>query len=288
MKIALCNEVIRELDFQAQCRLASTLGYAGLELAPFTLSENPTRLSTHERKNLRQAAEDAGIEIVGLHWLLLTPKGLSINSREPAIRQRTVDVMRGLVGLCADLGGKILVHGSPAQRNILADDDPQDAWFRARDTFATVAPDAEAAGLTYCLEPLSAEECNFINTLADAVTMVEAVGSPAIKTMLDHRAASLAEKESVAELLDRWLPTGVIRHVHVNETNRRAPGQGDSRFAPMFASLKRNAYDGVVSVEPFDYVPDGPSAAAVAIGYIRGVIEALSGKSTTWEGVNIR
>ncbi len=276
MKIALCNEVIRELEFPAQCRLAGILGYDGLELAPFTLAENPHLLSAQERNQLRQTAEEAGIEIVGLHWLLLTPKGLSINSRDTGIRQRTVEVMRGLIGLCADLGGKILVHGSPAQRNIPTDDDPQDAWFRARDTFAAIAADAEAAEVIYCLEPLSTEECNFINSVADAVTMVEAIGSPAIKTMVDHRAASLAEKETVADLLDRWLPTGLVKHVHVNDTNRRAPGQGDSHFTPLFEALRRNAYSGVVSVEPFDYVPDGQSAAAIAIGYIRGILEALS------------
>jgi hypothetical protein len=30
-----------------------------------------------------------------------------------------------------------------------------------------------------------------------------------------------------------------------------------------------------VAVEPFDYVPDGPAAAARAIGYIKGILEAL-------------
>jgi D-psicose/D-tagatose/L-ribulose 3-epimerase len=274
MRIALCNEVIRELEFPAQCQLAKSLGYNGLELAPFTLGENPHQLGADERKRLRQTAEDAGIEIVGLHWLLLTPKGLSINTSDSVVREKTVKVMRGLIGLCAELGGKILVHGSPAQRTVPPDENPHDAWLRARDTFAAIAPDAEAAGVTYCIEPLSREECNFINTVADAVTMVESVGSPAIKTMLDHRAASLAEKESVPELLDRWLPTGLIRHIHVNDTNRRAPGQGDNRFIPVFAALRRNGYDGIVSVEPFNYLPSGPITAAVAIGYIRGVLEA--------------
>ena len=184
--------------------------------------------------------------------------------------------MRGLIGLCADLGGKILVHGSPAQRNVPSDENPQDAWLRARDSFAAVAGDAESAGVTYCIEPLSREECNFINTVADAVTMVETVGSPAIKTMIDHRAASLAEKESVPQLLDRWLPTGLIRHIHVNDTNRRAPGQGDNRFTPVFAALRRNDYTGIISVEPFNYLPSGPATAAVAMGYIRGILEALS------------
>lgn len=276
MRIALCNEVIRELEFPVQCQLAKSLGYDGLELAPFTLGEKPHQLGTDERKRLRQTAEDAGIEIVGLHWLLLTPNGLSINTSNTAVREKTVEVMRGLIDLCADLGGRILVHGSPAQRNVPTDENPQEAWLRARDTFAAVAPDAEFAGVTYCIEPLSREECNFINTVADAVTMVETVGSPAIKTMIDHRAASLAEEESVPELLDRWLPTGLIRHIHLNDTNRRGPGQGDNRFAPVFAALRRNGYDGIVSVEPFNYLPSGPATAAVAIGYIRGILEVLS------------
>jgi sugar phosphate isomerase/epimerase len=47
------------------------------------------------------------------------------------------------------------------------------------------------------------------------------------------------------------------------------------RFAPIFAALKRNGYDGTLAVEPFDYVPDGPGAAAFAAGYLRGIRESL-------------
>ncbi|MBI4611323.1 MAG: hypothetical protein HY726_20220 [Candidatus Rokubacteria bacterium] len=61
-----------------------------------------------------------------------------------------------------------------------------------------------------------------------------------------------------------------------NDTNRRGPGQGDNRFAPVFAARVRHGYAGVVSVEPFDYDPDGPATAARAIGYIRGILETLA------------
>jgi sugar phosphate isomerase/epimerase len=67
----------------------------------------------------------------------------------------------------------------------------------------------------------------------------------------------------------------VIAHVQVNDRNRRGPGQGEQRFAPLFASLRKHGYLGDVAVEPFDYVPDGPGAAARAIGYIKGILEAL-------------
>jgi len=94
--------------------------------------------------------------------------------------------------------------------------------------------------------------------------------------MLDTSAAGVTEELPVAALLERWLPTGMIAHIQVNDTNGRAPGQGAGRFGPVFAALRRHGYRGVVSVEPFDYRPDGPATAARAIGYIRGILETLT------------
>jgi sugar phosphate isomerase/epimerase len=278
MKIALCNEVVRELDFAAQCAFAAELGYDGIELAPFTLGHEPQLISAGERAQLRRAASDAGIAIVSLHWLLVTPAGLSINAPDPALRRRTVEVIERLIGLAADLGAGTLVHGSPAQRDVAADDDPAEAWQRARDTFAAIAPAAEAAGVDYCLEPLAPRETNFVNTLAQAVDMVEAVGNPAFCTMIDTCAAGLAEAEPLPQVFDTWLPTGQVRHVQVNDSNKRGPGQGPQIFAPVMAALARHDYRRSVAVEPFDYVPDGPAAAARAIGYLRGIEETL-----TWQ-----
>ena len=129
--------------------------------------------------------------------------------------------------------------------------------------------------VVYCIEPLSAEQTPLVNTLEEAAAIVEAVGNPAVKSMLDCSAAGRMEKEPLAALVDRWLPKGVIAHVQVNDRNRQGPGQGEQRFAPLVAALKRHGYAGDIAVEPFDYVPDGPAAAARAIGYLRGILEAL-------------
>jgi sugar phosphate isomerase/epimerase len=146
---------------------------------------------------------------------------------------------------------------------------------RARDCFAAVAERAHKAGVVYCIEPLSSEQTPLINTLDEAARMVGDIKSPWIKTMLDCSAAGRMEKQPLGELADQWLPKGLIAHVQVNDRNRRGPGQGEQHFAPLFAALKRHGYRGDVAVEPFDYVPDGPSAAARAIGYIRGILEAI-------------
>ena len=275
MRIALCNEVIREMEFAEQCDFAAKLGYDGLEVAPFTLDENPHLLSEGRRTEIRRAAEDAGIVITGLHWLLVTPEGLSLNLPDESVRSRTVDVIERLVGLCADLGGTVLVHGSPHQRSVPKGEDVAPWRGRALETLSAAAHAAEAAGVTYCIEPLSRHETNFVNTVAEAVDVVDAIGSPAFRTMIDTSAAGLTEDMPVADVIDRWLPTGKIAHVQFNDTNRRGPGQGTDRFQPILAALKRQNYNAVAAIEPFIYEPDGPATAAAAIGYVRGVLETL-------------
>ena len=275
MRIALCNEVIAPMPFPAQCEYAAKLGYDGLEIAPYTLSEEPHRMGVARIAAARAAAEDAGIAVTGLHWLLVKPAGLSISTRDESVRKKTIDVMLALVDTCAELGGKYLVHGSPQQRRVEAGETRQAAMARARDSFAAIAERAEKAGVVYCIEALAAETTPLINTLDEAAAMVREIGSSSIRTMLDCSAAGRMEKEPLGALLERWLPKGVIAHVQVNDRNRRGPGQGEQRFAPVFAALKKHRYAGDVAVEPFDYVPDGPGAAARAIGYIRGILEAL-------------
>jgi D-psicose/D-tagatose/L-ribulose 3-epimerase len=275
MRIALCNEVIAPMPFPAQCEYAAKLGYDGLEIAPYTLSDEPYRLGAAQIAAARSAAEDHGVAVTGLHWLLVRPSGLSISTKDESIRRRTIDVMLALIDLCAELGGRYLVHGSPQQRRIEAGETRAAAMARAQHCFAAVAERAQKAGVVYCIEPLSSEQTPLINTLEEASQIVAAIGSSAIKSMLDCSSAGRMEKEPLGALVERWLPQGVIAHVQVNDRNRRGPGQGEQRFAPLFASLKKHRYAGDVAVEPFDYVPDGPSAAARAIGYIRGIIEAL-------------
>ena len=274
MKIGLCNEVIAGVPFERQCELAAAMGYDGLELAPLTVGEEPHLLPSQGRTALRRAASDAGIVITGLHYLLRAPAGLSITSRDAAQRGRTVEVMRALCGLAAEVGGKFLVHGSPDQRR-LEPGFESEGRKHAADCFAAVADYAAQAGVVYCIEPLSRPQTGCINTLEEAAEIVTAVGNPALRTMLDCSSAASTETQSIPDLIRRWLPTGLIAHVHLNDPNRRGPGEGDLAFAPIFAALREQGYAGDFGVEPFVYRPDGPACAARAIGYVRGIMEAL-------------
>ncbi len=256
LRVALCSEVVRDLDFPRQCAFAASLGYEATVAM------------------VRQAASDAGIVVSGLHWLLIKPNGLSLTSPDPVVRASTLDVMRRMVDLCAAVGGGYLVHGSPAQRQLPVDDaTAARGWVE--EAFLRAGEAAAKAGVTYCVEPLAPRLTNCFTSVAEAAEFVTRAGLPALRTMLDNSAVVLGEAEAPDMLLDRWLPTGLIAHVHVNDANQRGPGQGADRFAPIIRALHRHRYAGWVGVEPFQYVPNGAAAAARAIGYLRGIEEAL-------------
>jgi D-psicose/D-tagatose/L-ribulose 3-epimerase len=276
MRIALCNEVLGGMALERQCEYAAALGYDGLEIAPFTLSTSPEKISTADAAKIRATVEASGLVVTGLHWLLVKPEGLSLTDPDAAVRTRTLAVITHLIGLCAELGGAVLVHGSPKQRQIAPGETHAIALARLQDGLAQVALAAARVGVIYCIEPLSRRETELVNTIAEAAELVRSIDHPNLRTMIDCSAAGLTETDSIAVLIERWLPTGLIAHVQVNDPNRRGPGQGDMQFAPILAALKRHGYDGTVAVEPFDYWPDGPGVAAFSAGYLRGLREALA------------
>jgi D-psicose/D-tagatose/L-ribulose 3-epimerase len=272
MRISLCNEVIAELDIARQFEFALEHGYDGVEIAPFTLSDEPHRLPASRRAELRRLVADAGIGITSLHYLLRAPAGLSITAVDKRQRETTIEVMRALCGFAADLDAKVIVHGSPAQRRLDPGDEAE-GRKRAIECWAAVADAAEQAGLAYCIEALSRHEANFVNTIAEAADIVRMIDSPAIRTMIDCSAAALTEKQSVPDLIRQWVPTGLIGHVHFNDPNRCGPGDGDLDFKPIVAALRETQYQGDSAIEPFIYEPDGPACAARGIAYMRSMLD---------------
>ncbi len=222
MKLSLCNEVIRELSFDRQCALAAGLGYRGLEVAPFTFGDDAWRMPAAKRGDIRSACKAEGIEVSGLHWLLAAPAGLSITTADRTVWQKSVDVLRASVELCAELGGAYLVHGSPAQRRVA---DAADAK-RAEEAWTLAAEAAQQAGVVYCLEPLAQPDCNFINTLAEASAVVQRIGNPAFKSMVDTLASSLMEAEPVADVIRKWMPSGLMRAHPAQRPQQAGAGAG--------------------------------------------------------------
>jgi sugar phosphate isomerase/epimerase len=258
MKFAICNEIFKNWNLDDTLAYAKRLGYSAVEIAPFTLANSVTDISVAERQKIRASAARIGIEIAGIHWVLVKPEGLYISHTDPTIRERTADYFRELVDFCADIGGKVIVVGSPKQRNIMPGVTPEQAREWAAATFRAAVAQAAVRQVTVCFEPLAPAETNFINTAADAIRFIEQFHSPNFQIILDVK-AMCSETKPIPQIIDESYPH--FAHFHANDKNLKGPGFGEVDFKPIAAALKQVGYTGYVSVEVFNF-DEGPEVIA--------------------------
>jgi len=268
MRYAICNETFENWDHANICETAAGLGYEGLEIAPFTLAPRITDVSMSRRRELKKQAESHGIPIIGLHWLLAKTEGFQLTSPEADIRQRTADYLGELAKCCRDLGGDLMVFGSPMQRKIPPGHSREQAVGFAVDTFERAKSIFADTGVKLCLEPLAPAETDFIQTADEAVEILRQIDDPHFILHLDVKAMS-SEPDPIPDVIRRH--ARITGHFHANDANRRGPGFGDTDFVPILQALKDTAYKGYVSVEVFDYTPDPVTIARESIRYMREV-----------------
>lgn len=251
MKYAICNELFGDVPWQEAFSLARQFGYTGLEVAPFTLGA-PGAIDASTRKRFVETADKAGMEVIGLHWLLAKTEGLHLTTEAMPVREKTGEYLAYLAELCHDLGGQVMVLGSPQQRNFQAPMTHEQAIENAAWVLSRVVPSLEKWNVQIAVEPLGPQEGNFLNHAAQAVELIERVGSEHVQLHLDVKAMS-SEGISIPEIIETHAARMI--HFHANDPNRLGPGMGTVDFAPIFMALRKVDYRGWVSVEVFDYTP---------------------------------
>jgi sugar phosphate isomerase/epimerase len=273
----MCNEAFEGRSFADTAKAIRRAGYTGIEIAPFTLAECPADIGAGQRREYRAAMAGEGLAFVGLHWLMVSPKGLHVTTSDAALRARSWDHIRDLIDLAADLGpDAVMVFGSPRQRSTTGGLTRAEATRHFIDGLRSVAPDAESRGVTVLVEALPIAQSDVVETLAEAVSIVDEIASPAVGTMFDvHNAVDEAEPH--AALVERNFP--YIRHVHVNELDGRHCGSPlASRgydFKPVFEVLRRRGYRGWISLEAFDFTPGAERIADESLRHLESEIAQL-------------
>ena len=274
MKFAICNETFKDWPFDRAFAFAAECGYAGIEIAPFTIADYATDISSAKRAEVRRQAEAAGLQIVGLHWLLAKTDGFYLTSPEAEVRRKTAEYLGELARLCADFGGKVLVCGSPQQRNLLPGVGREEAMQHAAGLFRRVVPVLEETDVTVALEPLGPEEGDFLVTTPEAVELAEMIGSSQVRLHLDCKAMS-TESVPIPEIIRG--NHAMLAHFHANDPNRQGPGFGEIDFVPIVEALGEIDYRGWVSVEVFDYTPGIERLARQSIAYLLECVAKLAG-----------
>lgn len=272
MKFGLCQELFEERPWEDQCRTMAALGYQGVEIAPFTFAPRVTGLSAERRRTIRARAEGHGLEVIGLHWLLAKTEGFHLTTDDAAVRRATAAYLVELAHCCADLGGTILVFGSPAQRSLRPGVTKERAMENAAEVLRAAMPACADRGVTVAFEPLTPKETDFVNTCAEACELMDRVGHPNLKLHQDVKAMLGGESEGIPSLIAEY--AGKTVHFHANDTNMLGPGMGETDFVPIFEALLESGYDGYVSVEVFDYTPGADVIARTSIEAMRGALDA--------------
>ena len=270
---SMCNEAFDKRPFAESCKIIRKAGYAGIEIAPFTLAEDPATITAAQRREYRSAIEGEGLRFVGLHWLMVSPKGLHVTGPDKALRQRSWRHIHNLVDLCADLGdGGVMVFGSPKQRETTGGLNREQATRNFVEGISSVAPHAGERGVQILIEALPKDQCDVILTLDEAVSLVREINHPAIRTMFDvHNAIHEAEPHHC--LVEKYFD--FIRHVHVNELDGKHCGTGKYDFKPVLEVLRRRNFAGWVSLEAFDFSFGGERIANESLRHLESEIAKL-------------
>ena len=273
MKFAICQELYEDTDWATQCRLIAEAGYTGIEVAPFAISTDLASVPALVLDGMKHEAERHGLEIIGLHWLLAKTTGLHLTSPEPAVRKSTADYLAMLARVCRQLGGHILVFGSPQQRSLLPGISKAQASEFAADVFRQAASEFADNDVLLCIEPLTLKETDFINTCDEAVEIIRLVDHPSIALHQDVKAMLGAEMSPIPKIIDRH--KNICKHFHVNDSNLLGPGMGSTDYHPILRALIESNYCGWVSVEVFDYSPGAQNIAVQSLNYMRSILADL-------------
>ena len=266
VRLAICNETFGDGPFEKACAAAAECGYTGIEIAPFTLARYVTEISPKRRAEVRKLAQQSNLEVVGLHWILAKTEGFHMTGPDAEVRRKTADYLIALAQFCADVGGKLLVLGSPKQRNLAAGVSRAEGMNRAAEVLRAVVPTLEKTGVTIAIEPLTPKTTNFINTAADGAELIGKVASPYCRLHLDCLAMA-AESTPIPDLIRKY--RSMLVHFHANDPNGQGPGFGRLDFVPIFKALRDIDYGGWVSVEVFDTKPGGQRLARESLRYMR-------------------
>jgi sugar phosphate isomerase/epimerase len=267
-RYAICNETFGEQPLAKACNMAAECGYSGIEIAPFTLAPLATEIPAVQRGEIRRTIARAGLECVGLHWLLAHTEGFHVAHPEREVRDRTVEYLGETARLCRDLGGRVLVFGSPQRRSLLPGVTLEAALGHIREIFTRLVPVLETTDTVVALEPLSPSETDVLTTAAETCRLLEAIGSPHVRLHLDVKAMA-AEPTPTPEIIRASAPW--LEHFHANDENLQGPGFGVVDFLPIFQALDEVSYSGWVSVEVFDDSPGAERLARESIAYMRRV-----------------
>ena len=249
MQLAMSNIALPAYEHSSYLPLCAELGFSLLEVAPSRVWLGAGHgVRAAEVDAYRRTVEAAGLGVCGLHSLFFDRPDLSIFGDSDSVSE-AVALLGRLSALCRDLGGRTLVFGSPGARR-RGSLSKQEADRKALLFLERTCEAIDGHGTVLSFEALGPTESDYVNSLAEASLLVDAIGHRAFGLHIDAKAAS----ES-GELDGSALPKFAERatHVHVNEAGlgplHEVAQAGSVAHDRLGSALRQANYRNAVSLE---------------------------------------
>lgn len=230
--------VEKDLPLLDKCK---ALGFDAVEIIPFDPDNFPAA-------KVRRAAADLGLVINTGYGM---PAQYNIISPDPKIRRDGIDFSKRLIDLSNEAGARVFGGMIYCGWGYLTGKmRTQQEWDWAVEGYQEIAAYAQSCSdLILGIEPVNRFESHFINTTADAVRFIRAVGLPNVRVHLDtfHM---IREENSIWQAVLEAGP--LLGYVHACENQRGIPGTGLVPWLDFFRALRHIGYDGCVTIESFD------------------------------------
>jgi len=229
---------------------AKEIGFDGIEIYV-----SPQQLQSFDKKRVKKALENAKMKCTGSTSLSLET---DITSPDEATRRRGIDYLKNCAKLFSELGAK-LVAGVlyAAWGRIVGRGRTEEEWAHSVESLKEASGLVREYDVILGLEPVNRFETYFLNTAADAVKLVKAIGEPNVKVHLDTFHMNIEEKN----YYDPIVKTGeLLCHMHCCENDRSIPGTGSVNWDEVFRGLADIRYDKWITLESF--TPEIKSVAA--------------------------
>lgn len=272
MRIALCNKTLDDRPIEAFFQLAAESGFDAVEIIPGSLGTPVLHADPAMRVQILQVARAMGLEIIAMNSLLQHAPTLNLVTRDAALRARSSEELVAAVRLGSQMGARTIVVGSPRQRCAPADASFNEATRLFADEICPAADLAHDLGLTLCLEPLVHSLTNFMNDTSEGIAVAKSIDHPAVKLVLDVKQIS-QETSTFEEAVKTALPW--LAHVHLNDANTQAPGEGKTDFRPILRELRHVGYNGVISIEAFAFDGDPAVILDRSRTYLEQILDVI-------------
>ncbi len=193
--------------------------------------------------------------------------GLCLSTTNTVVHEQLFDRFTSLVQLAAHYRACVIIGGV---RGRLSGDAPQkSAQYKAAiHTLQQIAELAGKVNVNLLIEPINRYETNFINNAREGAKLIEAIGHPCLKLLLDTFHMNIEEV----------IPCDVIRearpwlgYIHFADSNRQAPGRGHIDFPAIFEALAEVGYQGFISAEILP-LPDDTQALSNTGQYLNSIL----------------